>query len=71
MNPVQRAHALRPVLGQLLAAAAHHVEPGAAFVFRAHLKAGGIDNAVDLVLLTGDDKALLGDAPNALAAGVH
>ena len=55
---------------RVLPSAAVDLEAGAAGVGGADLEAGGEDDAVDLVLDAVDDQARLGDALDALAAGV-
>ena len=52
------------------AVVAGDVVAGAAGVGRAHLEAGGVDEAVELVLRALDHHAVLGDAVDALAVGV-
>ena len=58
VHAVQRAHAVRPLLGQADAVAADELVAGAPRVVGADLEAGGEDQAVELVLDAVDDDAL-------------
>ena len=60
----------RPLLGERHAVAAVDLVAGAARVVGADLEAGGVDQAVELVLDAVDDDAALGDALDAPAVGV-
>ena len=70
MHAVQRRDAVRPLLGQRQAVAAVQLVAGAARVVGADLEAGGVDQAVELVLDAVRDDAVLGDALDALAVRV-
>ena len=70
VEAVQGLEPVGPVLGERLAAAAVDLEARAPGVGGADLEAGGEDDAVDLVLDAVEHQALLGDALDALAAGV-
>ena len=70
VHAVQRAHAVLPLLGERQPVAAVDLVAGAAREVGADLEAGGVDQAVDLVLHAVRDHALLGDALDALALRV-
>src|SRR5262249_482468 len=59
-----------PRLREAQAVAARDVEARAAGEAGADLEARGVDDAVDVVFLAGDDETLLGDALDTLAVGV-
>ena len=71
MDAVLAAHALRPVVRQLAPGTTHQIKPRPARQRRAHLKARGIDDAVDRILGAAHHDAGLGDPLDALAVGVH
>ena len=71
MNAMHGPHALRPVPGERDPVPAAHVVAGPGSEARAHLEAGGVDDAVDLVLPAGGDHTGPGDPLHALAVAVH
>ena len=68
---MQGAKAIRPVLRQRLSAPADDVVAGAAGVGRAHFEASGEDQAVEFVFLAIRHHAVLRQALDALAVGIH
>ena len=71
VHPVQRRRAVLPLLGQRQAVAADDLAAGPTREVGADLEAGGVDQAVDLVLRLADDDTVLGDAVDAAAVGVR
>src|ERR1700720_2854947 len=68
---MQCFQAIRPILAERLAAAPINLEARATRVSRANFESGGEDDAVHLVLDSVEHQALLRDAIDTAAHGVH
>ena len=70
LEAVERLHPVGPLVVRVSAVAADEFVAGAARVGRAHLEAGGEDEAIDLVRLAVRDDTALRDPLDPLAVGV-
>ena len=67
---MQGAPTVGPLVAEGETVAANNVVTGPARIARADLEAGGEDDAVNLVLSSIDDNAVLGDALDTLSVGI-